>query len=298
MNNEQLYLNIINNLQDGVYYVDRERRLLFWNKAAEQITGYSADEMVGKCCQHTLLNHIDEEGRPLCTIGCPLFTTLDDGKQRQDRVFVRHKDGYRIPIVVNIFPIEENGEIIGAVEVFTQNSPTVYDDDLVERLSDIAMHDPLTHLPNRRYLENFLNYKMGEFRRFDRLCAVLFADIDNFSRFNNDYGHDTGDKVLTNIASSIKANMRRDDLIGRWGGEEFVGIYSVTNPDHVFLIGEKFRQMVQNTEVVSNGEPLSVSVSVGITLIRPDDTASTIVERADHLMYISKKSGKNRVSVD
>ena len=85
---EELYLNIINNLRDGIYFVDTERRILFWNKAAERITGYTADEIVGKHCPQTLLSHIDENGRPLCVVGCPLFTSLADGKQRQDRVAV------------------------------------------------------------------------------------------------------------------------------------------------------------------------------------------------------------------
>ncbi|MFQ9639578.1 MAG: PAS domain S-box protein, partial [Eisenbergiella sp.] len=185
-----LYLTIINNMTDGVYLVDLERRILFWNKAAETITGYCADEIVGRQCQDNLLNHIDEEGRPLCITGCPLFSAIIDGKQRREHVFVRHKDGYRIPILVNIFPLKKDGEIIGAIEIFSQNSPTIYEDNLVEHLSEIAMHDTLTKLPNRRYLESFLDYKLNEYQRFGRLFAVLFADIDDFSHFNNEYGHD------------------------------------------------------------------------------------------------------------
>lgn len=298
MNNEELYLNIINNLRDGIYYVDTDRRVLFWNKAAQEITGYSSDEIVGKCCPQTMLNHIDENGRPLCSVGCPLFATLADGKQRRDRVFVRHKDGYRIPIFVNIFPMIKDGKIIGAVEVFTQDSPTVYEDDLVEKLSNIAMHDNLTKLPNRRYLESFMQYKMEEFQRFGRLFAVLFADIDNFSRFNNEYGHYIGDIVLKNIAEGIKRSVRRNDLVGRWGGEEFVGIYSVSSESDIQIIGEKLRMIVHGTDVIHNGKQLNVTISVGITVVRTYDSIESLVERADLLMYKSKKAGKDRVSTD
>lgn len=296
MENEELYLTIINNLRDGIYFVDTNRKILFWNKAAEEITGYTAEEIVGKQCQNSMLNHIDEDGHPLCLIGCPLFASLGDGLQRHARVFVRHKDGYRIPIHVNIFPMVKNGRIIGAVEVFTKDSPTVYEDDLIDRLSNIAMHDPLTHLPNRRYLESFLQYKLEEFHRFGKPFAVLFADIDNFSRFNNTYGHDIGDAVLKNIADSIKRSVRRNDLIGRWGGEEYVGIYSLADPASIDLIGERFRLLVENTDIPHVSGSIHVSVSVGITSVIPDDTARTITERADTLMYRSKKSGKNRVS--
>lgn len=298
MESEELYLTILNNLRDGIYFVDNKRKILFWNKAAQEITGYAPDEIVGKECQFSSLNHIDEKGHPLCTMGCPLFSTLIDGQQRQDRVFVRHKEGFRIPVYVNIFPIKRNGEIVGAVEVFTQDSPTVYEDDLVERLSNIAMYDGLTHLPNRRYLESFLHYKLEEFHRFGRPIAVLFADIDNFSRFNDEYGHDVGDLVLKNIAAGIKRSVRRNDLVGRWGGEEYVGIYAIADASDAPVIGEKFRQMAQNTEVTWEGKGLNVSVSVGITVVRQEDTVDSVVERADDLMYHSKKNGKNRVSTD
>ena len=298
MKMEELYLDIINNLRDGIYFVDKERKILFWNQAAQNITGYSAEEMVGKQCPSSTLNHIDEQGRPLCSVGCPLYATLADGEQRQARVLVRHKEGYRIPIHVNIFPMRKEGEIIGAVEVFTQDSPTVYEDDLVEHLYDIAMHDTLTKLPNRRYLESFLKYKMEEFERFGKSFAVLFADIDNFSRFNNEYGHDTGDAVLKNIAASIKRSMRRNDLVGRWGGEEYVGVYSVANAADIAIIGEKFRRLVETTEVACKDGALKVSVSVGVTVVRKGDTMDALVDRADSLMYRSKTNGKNQVTCD
>jgi len=297
MQMEQLYLNIISNLRDGVYYVDVNRNILFWNKAAENITGYSSDEIVGKPCQESLLNHIDEKGHPLCIMGCPLFSTLIDGQQRIDNVFVRHKKGHRIPIMVNIFPIYEDGEITGAIEIFTQNSPKVYEDNLIERLSGYAMHDALTHLPNRRYLESFLEYKFSEYIRFGKMFAVLFADIDNFGSFNNQYGHDVGDAVLINIASSIKGAIRNTDLVGRWGGEEFVGVYALSKEPEAAIVGEKFRQLVANTDVVHDEGSLNVSVSVGITIAGPEDCIASIIERADSLMYQSKQNGKDQVTV-
>ena len=295
MESQELYLQIINNLRDGIYYVDRERRILFWNQAAEEITGFSAEEIVGKECHCSGLNHIDEEGHPLCRVGCPLFASIADGKQRRHRVFVRHKDGYRIPVHVNVFPIKNDGEIVGAVEVFTRDSPTVYEDHLIDHLTSIAMHDTLTQLPNRRYLESFYSYKLEEYRRFGRSFAVLFADIDNFGRFNNEYGHDAGDAVLKNIAASIRQSVRENDLVGRWGGEELVGIYSGVGTAEIPLIGEKFRSLIENTEVICRGEVLHVSVSVGITAVRPEDTPGTLMERADALMYQSKHAGKNCV---
>ena len=296
MKREQLFLEIINNLRDGVYYVDTGRRIQFWNKAAEEITGYTSAEIVGKECHTTHLNHIDTEGCPLCSVGCPLFATIIDGNRHVDNVFVRHKSGYRIPITVNVFPIHEHGDVVGAVEVFTQNSPKAYEDNLIEELAGIAMHDKLTGLPNRRYLESFLEYKLSEYQRFGRLFALVFADIDNFGRFNNEYGHEAGDAVLCNIAASLKKSIGHADLVGRWGGEEFVGIYTVSKDYKATIVAEKLRQLVRNTEVIHKGEPLRVSISVGATVVRKEDTILSIVDRADQLMYESKQKGKDRVT--
>lgn len=293
---EPLYLHILNTICDGVHFVDTDLRVIFWNKAAENITGYLFDEVVGKICPENPPNYIDEKGQSLCATAYPLQATILDGTPRKARIFVRHKSGHNVPIMANIFPYYVNDEIAGAVKIFLQESPTVYEDDLVERLSGIAMHDALTGLPNRRYIESFLSYKLDEYARFGKLFAVLFADIDSFGSFNNRYGHDVGDAVLTSIATSVQAGIRKSDLIGRWGGEELVGIYSIIKPFDAPILAEKFRKMVSNTKVPSKEGDLHVTVSAGITVIRPGDTASSVVERADMLMYKSKHAGKDQVS--
>ena len=296
MTNEKVFLEIINNLRDGVYIVDVNRRITFWNDAAVAITGYSAEEMIGRTCHDNILNHIDKKGMPLCAEGCPLHASAVDGEHRENEVFLRHKEGYRVPVLVKVFPLVENGKVEGVIEIFTQNSPTVYDDDFIESLSDMALSDALTGIPNRRRLESFLNFRFDEFKNFQSKFCVLFIDIDNFRIFNNDYGHQAGDEVLRVLSTSIIATMRRNDLFGRWGGEEFVGIFSLRNATDAPQIAEKIRALVESSHIVYNDERLSVTVSCGVTTARPEDTPETILKRADELMYISKKNGKNRVT--
>ena len=93
--------------------------------------------MVGLDCPESKLNHIDEYGNHLCITGCPLFATNIDGVVRTEKVFVRHKNGYRIPLLTTVYPIRENGVIVGSVEVFTRNSPKAYDDSLIETYEHI-----------------------------------------------------------------------------------------------------------------------------------------------------------------
>ena len=297
MNHEEMYRSILDNIEDGIYFVDQERTISFWNKAAEEITGYTAEEIIGLQCQNTQLNHIDMKGRPLCQIGCPLFATLADGVHRKEQVFVRHKDGYRIPVIVTVCPVERDGKIIGAVEMFSKNSETVFEDDLIDRLTTATMHDEMTQLPNRKYLDSFLQYKINEFSRFGRQFAILFADVDDFSFINNTYGHEAGDMILKNISRIFLENRRPSDLIGRWGGEEFLGIFPIDEKTDIFALGERFRKLI-GSSVCQQYPEIRIHISAGITRMQKNDTARTAVRRADSLMYEAKRLGKNKVCSD
>lgn len=297
-NNTVLLNSIIDKITDGVYCVDTERRIMYWNRAAEMITGYTKEEMIGKCCFDSQLDHIDKKGRPLCNLLCPLVGTIFDGQERHEQVFLRNKNGHRIPVVVNTYPLEFGGKTIGAIEVFQDCIAPTYDDKIIDELTEAAMHDELTGMPNRTYLNNFLIYKIKESMRFIRPFVLLFADIDNFRDFNNRYGHIEGDRILQSIARKLRTRARKDDLIGRWGGEEIIGIFSGAEDVDEKIIGDKFKGWIDEVEELYNGEKLHVTVSVGVTAVRRGDTLESLIGRADKLMYISKKTGKNKVTTD
>lgn len=295
---DELYLKIINNISDGIYFVNQERQITFWNRAAEEITGYKSHDIIGKYCPDNLLNHTDLGGRSLCVLSCPLYSTLIDGKQRKDNVLLRHKNGDRIPISINIFPIKEGNKIIGAVEIFTPTSSIVYEDDVIEKFSNLAMIDELTQIGNRRKIDSYFEYIFHEIAKFQKKFCVIFLDIDDFSVFNNSYGHKIGDEVLKKISYTIVNSMRKNDIFGRWGGEEFIGICQVENNNEAFLIAEKIRVLISSTKVPFQDVSLSVTASIGVTIIRTDDTIKSLINRADILMYQSKKKGKNCTTTD
>lgn len=128
---------------------------------------------------------------------------------------------------------------------------------------------------------------------------MLFADIDHFRVFNNTYGHDIGDLVLVDVTKSIMHAIKKEDMFGRWGGEEFVGIFSINRNYEASVIAEQLRHLVENTVVTnSDGQELNVTISVGVTISRHQDTPDVIIKRADSLMYQSKHNGRNMVSTD
>lgn len=298
MNIEDIYIDILENMREGAYFTDQERRIQFWNKAAENITGYRREEIVGEQCQGTLLHHIDCDGNMICFSGCPLHQSLSDGKKRKHDVFLRHKEGHRITVTVNTFPVIRNEKIIGAIEIFTPSSLVIYDDELITQLANSAMNDKLTGIPNRRRLESFIDLRLREMAMYKIKICVVFLDIDNFRDFNNIHGHDAGDAILRTASKTITSMTRNSDLFGRWGGEEFVGIYTIKNDSDALLISEKIRALVEDTQIKHGDLSLSITVSIGAAVAREEDTIDSVIKRADEYMYQSKQGGKNRVTTD
>jgi diguanylate cyclase (GGDEF)-like protein/PAS domain S-box-containing protein len=292
------YATLLDNLYDGVYFVDRERRITLWNKAAERITGFTRGEVVGKRCADNVLRHVDQRGNCLCESACPLAYTLDDGQPRSAPVFLHHKDGHRLPVAVGVAPITDKQQnIVGAVEIFRDNSATIAALEHLKELEDLAYLDALTKIANRAYLEHFIVGKFNEFRRLGWSFGVIFVDVDRFKLVNNTYGHQTGDVVLKMVAQTLLKNCRSFDLVGRWGGEEFICVISnLKDVDQLMVAAERLRALVESAWISLPDCSLHVTISLGATLARLQDAPETLIHRADELMYRSKTEGRNRVT--
>ena len=294
------YKEIIDNLYDGVYFVDRDRNITYWNKGAERITGYKADEVMGLSCRDNLLNHVTEDGLPLCHNGCPLSACMQDGVPREADVFLHHSDGHRIPVLVRAAPMYDNdGKIIGAVESFSADTGVSTVRRELNELRQSSQTDKLTGIANRQSLDARLHGMIAEQHEQDESgFAIMFIDIDDFKKVNDSFGHDTGDKVLQMVAQTIQKNLRRSDIVGRWGGEEFLVIlYQVNSEKAVKNIAEKIRMLIEYSRLDLEKTRISVTVSIGATLLTKEDTIKSVVDRADQLMYNSKTAGKNQVSI-
>lgn len=288
---------LLDSLFDGVYYVDRDRRIVFWNRAAERITGYDREEVMGLRCSDNLLRHTDEQGNELCLIGCPLQATISDGTTREAHVYLHHKQGHRVPVSVRVSPVrDDTGAIIGGVEIFSDNSSLQQILREMERLRQDVYVDELTGVGNRRYGEMILNTRLYELRSFKTPFGVIFFDIDNFKHCNDTYGHAVGDEVLAMVARTAANILRRMDSIARWGGEEFVVILPSIDAKTLCDVAERIRVFIAKSFLVTQGTMLHVTVSLGATMALPDDTPESVIRRADRLMYASKQSGKNRLT--
>jgi len=296
---ETFYEGILDNLYDGIYFVDRNRKITYWNKAAERIAGFRRSEVLGAPCHNNILNHINDEGDPLCQRECPLMKCIETGQPTEAEAYLHHKEGYRLPVSIRVTPIlDKDGNIIGAAELFSDNSGKALMLQRMEELETMALIDPLTRMANRRYIEMHLANRLEEMHRYGWSFCVLFADIDDFKKINDTYGHDAGDKVLKIVGRTLSGNARPFDIFGRWGGEEFVAVIENVSYKSLPMIANRFRLLVENSYLSVGDEKIRVSVSVGATVARLDDTAETLLRRADQLMYKSKKAGKNRLTTD
>jgi len=298
-NSQQFFRQLLDNLYDGVYFVDRDRVVNYWNKGAERLSGFAAEEVVGHSCRDNLLVHVDDRGNQLCFQGCPLAATIKDGQERQAAVFMHHKAGHRVPVQVRVTPIRnEDGFITGAVEIFSDNTAEVDARQRAEELETMAFLDALTGIANRRFLEITLRSRLEEQRRYGWPFGLLFLDVDHFKSFNDRYGHDVGDQVLKMVAKTMTSCSRAFDVVGRWGGEEFIAIIANVEREQLLAVAERYRQMIEHSGLELEGRTLQVTVSVGAAGAFADDSSEQLLERADALMYRSKQNGRNRVTGD
>ena len=292
------YKSILDTLEEGVYFVDRERRVTFWNRGAARITGHASADMMGCACADRLFG-MDEMGCILCQDGCPLLATMRDAQPREAHVYLAHADGHRVPVVLRVAPVRnEQGEVVGAVEVFTDSPPAVRCAGRISELSQALDEDPLTGIGNRRFMERTIAASLSQCHTQKAGAGLLLLDIDRFKQINDRYGHAIGDQVLRMVAHTLRDNTRAMDALGRWGGEEFVVLLNDVLDDGLLeSLAEKLRRLVERSMVRTDQGYVGVTASIGATLMQPDDTLERLLGRADDLLYRSKEHGRNRVSV-
>jgi diguanylate cyclase (GGDEF)-like protein/PAS domain S-box-containing protein len=293
------YKQLLDRMSDGVYFVDRERRILYWNEGASRLTGYSAEEILGKNCKDDILCHVDLTGKHLCKDGCPVAASIEDGEQHQANLFLRHKEGRRVPVSVRVQPIRSaDGSISGAVEIFSDNSAEAEAQRKTEEMRRMTFLDYLTGLPNRRFLEMSLDTALNEFQVHHEPFAVLLIDIDKFKDINDTYGHSSGDLALQQVAKTLVGSMRPTDIVGRWGGDEFLAIARHVKKKTAMTLAERCGFLIAETRTFSlDGRAIPLSLSTGVTMAQPQDDAHGILHRADELMYQSKANGRGRATI-
>ena len=173
--------------------------------------------------------------------------------------------------------------------------------ELYDKIEEVSTTDELTGLHNRKYLQERLDAEISRARRYKTPLSCLLFDIDFFKVVNDMYGYEWGDVLLRNLSDKLKQMIRKEDVLTRYGDEEFIVILPNTSEDNAFLFGERFRRDIEKMEFIPAGEeekhPITVSggISTYPCLKNVDEDANTIIRYAEHALYNAKKRGKNKI---
>ena len=184
-----------------------------------------------------------------------------------------------------------------------ENRLLALDQDADKRLTALrqfhqdGIHDPLTGLKNRRYMDSFLKMECDLINRQSVGGTLVVVDIDHFKRVNDIYGHNAGDKVISAVAHRLEKRLRDSDVACRWGGEEFVLFLHNTSGHRAFSTCEELRTLIQGHQLEFDSRSLNVTASFGITSLQTQDSPQSVFARADKALYQAKTMGRNQVQV-
>jgi len=298
LDDADFHRTLIDNIADGVYFVDPARRIKYWNHGAERLTGYAAGDVVGHRCFDNILDHVDTTGRQLCHTACPLAATIADGESRETTIWLRHADGFRKPVRVRTSQVRDaEGRVIGGVESFSDGSAAMQALDDANHARHEALTDELTGLPNRRMFDVALTGRLESLARYGWQFGLLVVDVDCFKEVNDEHGHAFGDAMLRGVSATLAGTVRTGDVVARWGGDEFAVI--VESPDEAGLaeMAERLRALAESSETRWGNVVAGVRISVGGALARAADTPETLFARADAALYAAKHAGRNRIEL-
>ncbi len=290
---------ILDNLFDGVYAVTRNRKITYWNKTAEAITGYSAEEVAGTHCYDGMLKHVDGHGVNLCHEGCPLAWAMAHRCKHEADLFLHHKDGHRVPIRVRITPLyDAEGQVTGAVELFTDITPH---DSIAQRLAELeaqAMHDPLTSLANQKYFADQVESYTKEIQRAPFNIGILLIAVDKYEETFGSLEPETKEHFQKIVAETLRLNGRPLDLFARLSEGVFAGILRNVSSNQLHTVAEKLRNLVGSSYTGSGENLLQGTVSIGGTVLQGTDSFDAVLDRCQKQLDECVKLAGNKSSIE
>lgn len=248
-----------------------------------KISGYTKEELIGK--SHNIMRHSD---MPL-SLYKELWSTLKKGISWYGEMKNRRKDGSAYWMETIVEPrYNEEYSLVG----YTAIRHDITDKKRVEELS---ITDRLTGLYNRLKLDELFAQYISIAKRHQTPLSIILLDIDNFKFVNDTYGHQVGDSLLQAIAKLLKANVRLEDAVGRWGGEEFLILLPSSNLEAAHLLAKKLRGLIEAEDFAYVG---SRTASFGVATYHLNDDETSMVARADTCLYLAKENGRNRVEIE
>ncbi len=292
------YLHTLESMYDGFYLVESDLKFRIWNTGMERLLGQPASKMLDQNWTSRQVQFADKQSRPLSDASHPLREVIKSGKAQTAQVQVRHVDGRWINVELMSVPlIDHDGSLQGVAEIFRDLSQDRRRRAEDKNLRKQATRDSLTGVFNRGELERTLESMVSDFNHNSapEPMSLIFLDVDNFKRINDTYLHLTGDQVLVALAKLLQSETYSGEIIGRYGGEEFIVMCPSTDLKQAVVKAERLRRAIRDA-ALSTIKELKVTVSFGVTEVEQGDTLDDIFRRADKALFTSKEKGRDRTT--
>lgn len=289
---EQKLAVIAKSAQDAIIMMDCEGRIAFWNPAATRTFGYEEQHVLGRDVHQVLA---PEDQRKVATESLQHFLKTGEGTVIGSTVemLALHKDGHVFPVELSLSHFDA-GSAYGAVGIVRDISERKR---MEREMEDLATHDALTSFYNRAELVKRLLSETERALRYQRPLSIFFIDLDHFKTVNDRFGHQAGDELLREFAILLRSEIRQMDLVGRYGGEEFVVILPETPSGQAMKMAQRIlKQVASHRFDITNKQKLTVTVSIGVGTV-PEHARSPeeLIDIADSAMYAAKQAGRDRV---
>jgi diguanylate cyclase len=304
-----LLSSVLNELNNGVFILDKEYTIIYWNRFMAHYSQKNEDQTVGRNLFEVFPDLPQAWLKKKIKSALVLNTTLFTSWEQRPYIFpfpntrlINSNIDYMYQDCV-LSPIRRSKD--ASVEYL---SISLYDatelalkhqevQKTLEHLTEMNTIDGLTRVFNRQYLQNTLEMEFSNYKRHHHNVSLIMLDIDHFKQVNDTHGHLAGDEILCAVSQGIKELLRKGDIIGRYGGEEFMILLPMTDMKGAYLAAERVRARVEELETRFEEKTLKVTVSLGIsTLSDQHQKVEDWVQEADAYLYQSKKNGRNRVS--
>lgn len=273
------YVNIVNKYVT-ISSTDLDGNITDVSEAFCRISGYTKEELIGK--PHSIIKHDDTD----LLVFQELWQDITAGHKWVGEIKNKKKNGDAYWVLAHVDPIySEKGKKVG----YTSIRQEITDKKRVEKLS---VTDKLTQLYNRVKIEEVFAIEIAKFHRYNTKFSMILIDIDHFKKVNDIHGHNIGDTVLKEIANILKSSIRIEDVVGRWGGEEFVILTSNCSIESLMSLAEKVRKNIEDYDFTVVGQK---TASFGISILNKEDTQESMIARADKSLYHAKKTGRNKI---
>lgn len=285
--------HLIQHLQEGVCFIDKRQKITLWNNAAELLTGFTAEEILGTPCRDSALNQSILSLNPETDIICPFEQATVDLTPCAYRLFLQHSAGHRMLLNLKVIPVEDASGLLGTIGIFSDASNQAELEATTRSMQKLLRIDPLTRLPNKRSLLDSMKGEYLRFARYGTPFALIAISIDPQQDKKLTRTGPERDALLKWFAQQLSIGFRKADTPGRLRGASFLALLPHTNTLAAEKAAEKLRVMFASTPYPGSGTP--VTASFGCASISRSDTLDRLIDRAKNALKIARDDQGNFV---